>query len=140
MPEKFLAVADYHLVKGSKSLELKKEKIYSKKELVEFLESEGVLKFKLKCTKLKHALINFEEAKAVSIKEEKPVVEIENKEQSNSEIMFVVNKQVKKENKVVFKKSEKVKLSDLEGFDVADLVENGFLTEIKILEKTEAKD
>lgn len=167
MPEKFLAIIDDSYTKDGKTLVLKKGESYSKKELIEFFGREGVLNYKLKCTKLKNCLIEFDKDKQELIKKEltetplkagdEIFVEIDGKETSiilddvqaedlNSqienpvEIMFLVNKQIKKDNKVVFKKGSKIKISELKDFDIADLVEKEFLSEIKVIEQTELKD
>jgi hypothetical protein len=167
MPEKFLAIADYCCVKNLNTLNLKKGESYTKKELIDFFGREGVLNYKLKCTKLKYHLVEFDEEKQKSILEENTseslkegdeiFVKIDDEENTSvldqtqaevlnseltlsSEIMFLVNKTIKKDNKTIFKKGSKIKISDLKDFDINELVEKEFLSEIKITEQTEIKD
>lgn len=158
MPEKFLAIADYSCVKNLNTLNLKKGESYTKKELIDFFGREGVLNYKLKCTKLKYYLVEFDEEKQKSILEENTSKSLKEGEEksvvldqeqaeilnsqltTSSEIMFLVNKTIKKDNKTIFKKGSKIKISDLKDFDINELVEKEFLSEIKITEQTEIKD
>lgn len=158
MPEKFLAIADYSCVNNLNTLNLKKGESYTKKELIDFFGREGVLNYKLKCTKLKHHLVEFDEEKQKSILEENTSESLKEGEEKSavldqaqaevlnseltlsSEIMFLVNKTIKKDNKTIFKKGSKIKISDLKDFDINELVEKEFLSEIKITEQTEIKD
>jgi hypothetical protein len=147
MPEKFLAIEDFELKKGQESFLLKKGKSYTKKELIKFLEKEGTLNFKLKCTKLKNALVDINQDVKELLKTEpsKEIAEEPSKEIAEeiiieAEMMFLVNKQIKQKNKILFKKDQKIAISELKDLDVAKLVEEGFLTEIKISKETENKD
>lgn len=132
MTQKFLAIADFTIRKNLESFEIKKDKTYTEEELVEFLGSKGALKFKLKCTALKRVL-------EVQSSEEGSLEEVSSEEKPE-EPMFLANKQIKKENKIVFKKGSKIKISELEGLEISKLVEEGFLSEIKIIKESELKD
>jgi len=143
MPEKFLAIEDFDLKKNQEVFSLKKGESYTKKELVKFLEKEGTLNFKLKCTKLKNALVEFDKDIQESIKSEiseEPKAEEPKAEEPKVEMMFLVNKQIKQGKKVLFKKEQKITISELQDLNVAELVEEGFLTEIKISKETENKE
>ncbi len=154
MPEKFLAIENYDLKKGQELIALKKGESYSRKDLVKFLEKEGTLNFKLKCTKLKNALIEFDKDIQESIRSDiaqepvaqepvaqEPVAqEPVAQEPVAQEMVFLVNKQIKKDNKVLFKKGQKIAISELKDLDVASLVADGSLIETKIAKETANKE
>lgn len=89
---------------------------YSKEDLIEIFGNEGTFNFLYNCTNLKYCL----KEKKTSLKNkiinkiEEFAEEISNPILDTSNLIYIVNEDIKKGNKIVFKKDDKVTLKELE--------------------------
>lgn len=130
-----------------------KKGLYTHEELVKLYPNEDTLNYCLTCTTLKDFIeivnvgtteeplvdvgdivetdtsekIELDEVSAAVINEEGTT------EEPLAKIVFLVEKDIKQKKKVVFKANDKLTFEQLEGFDIANLISEGFLSETKIL-------
>lgn len=127
----FIVKEDYTFKSGYETLELKKGDEITYNDLLKVVGGfHGRLKFVLTCTKLKDILEKTEEAYIEYNSEELP----ENILENTISPMFLVNQDIKKGRKVIFKEEEKITLDQIEqaGFEIADLLNTQKIMEIKV--------
>lgn len=117
---------------------------YSKEQLVKIVGSEGVLHYIMTCTDLKNYIYKTTEETPVveqeaavehtaeEVVEETPIVEQENQDGDDFEIIYLVEKDIKKGKKILFKQGQKLAYEDLKEFDIQALLDKDFLLETKI--------
>jgi len=111
---------------------------YTKEELVSLYGSENSLNFCLKCTSLKDAVeeVAGEEValKEKIIKKVEEVIEVVSGEASEEvALKFLVQENIKKGRKILFKEGDKVTEEELEDLDIQELLNEGKLLEIKVV-------
>lgn len=105
--------------------------VYSREELTKIVGgNEGTLNFLLLCTDLKDYIKEVTTPEQVGEVTEEVITPEQVKEELK--IVFLVQKDIKKGKKTLFKEGKKLDIEDLEGFEISKLIEEGFLLETKV--------